>query len=73
MDGDHLDTIDEEDYCCDELDRCKNDNKRNKRLVNTITKLYEDELMKQMNRGGSKRTMTKMRGGMLPLQTTHYH
>lgn len=48
--GDHLETIDEEDYCCDELDRCKNDNKRNKRLVNKITKLYEGELLKQMNR-----------------------
>ena len=64
--GDHLETIDEEDYCCDELDICKNDNKRNKRLVNKITKLYEGELLKQMNRGGKqiKRTMTKMRGGV---------
>ena len=64
--GDSLETIEEEDYCCDELYRCKNDNKRNKRLVNSITKLYEDELLKQMKRGGkkSKRTMKRrMRGG----------
>ena len=61
--GYYLETIEEEDYCCDELDRCKNDNKRNKRLVNTITKLYEDELIKQMKRGG-KKSKKKMRGGM---------
>jgi hypothetical protein len=48
--GDNLETIKEEN-CCKDLETCNYHNKRYQKLVDRITKLYEEELLKQMKGG----------------------